>query len=470
MKVRSCLTVALLLTATNLPAADEAPTTPRAKNGLEGIWSVTSMQDNGQMLPASRVSLLRFVFSKERLTIRRLDEVIAETSYQADPAQEPAAIDLIYGDQPTSGIFRIDGDQLTICLGRSVNERPKRFASDADSASRVLIILQRGDLTPEGRPLFVIRADGTGLARLARLPKDMMTGSPDWSPDGTHIACDAWRLIHKETYVAAHILVIRADGTDVRDLGLGAMPSWSPDSRRIVFCRYRPNRGVWIMDADGSHRTLIDSAGWGCDWSPTGSEIVYSAYRPFPNLIVRDVDSGEQRALFEKKKYRMIYYNMSWSADAKFIAFKGVRSDGTEEIAVVSALGERHGFWVVLGKPRGGQPQVGWGAQVAGRKKQAGDESASSFPRILSLAHMVAWDGTAKSILVSMRTKTDQASQLYVVDPKGEQPPLRVPGQPADRKNFGMAWSPDAKRIVFASQMMKPKPKPAGKSGGQRRR
>ena len=80
-----------------------------------------------------------------------------------------------------------------------------------------------GDVCPS--ELWKINADGTGLMRFVDTPGETC-GSPDWSPDGKFVAFGAWRV--DQNLYNAHIFVIRADGTGRRDLGPGAMASWSP--------------------------------------------------------------------------------------------------------------------------------------------------------------------------------------------------------------------------------------------------
>lgn len=55
---------------------------------------------------------------------------------------------------------------------------------------------------------------------------------PTWSPDGQWIA-----------YVLSpgHIYLMKPDGSGADYLTDGELPSWSPDSRRIVFSRYNWN-------------------------------------------------------------------------------------------------------------------------------------------------------------------------------------------------------------------------------------
>ena len=129
-----------------------------------------------------------------------------------------------------------------------------------------------------GQPLFVINADGSNLHQILAMPEFTATGSPDWSHDGSRIALDAWRSVFGENYVSAHVFVINADGSSPKDLGPGAMPSWSPDDKQLTYCQYAPENGVWIMNADGSGRQRLDPDGWGSQWSPKRNEIAYTIY------------------------------------------------------------------------------------------------------------------------------------------------------------------------------------------------
>ena len=193
------LAAAVLAAGGAMGAEKKSESPPVAAASLEGIWSVVSMQDNGQKLPSSAAKTLRFEFTDKKLTMRVLEQVIAETEYTVDAKKTPKAIDVTYEGKPTSGIYQLDRDDLKICLGRSAGKRPIKFTSGADSPSRVLVVLKRGDLGPVGRQFVVMGIDGTGLRTLANFPKDLETGSPDWSPNGKQIAFDAWRLAQGET-------------------------------------------------------------------------------------------------------------------------------------------------------------------------------------------------------------------------------------------------------------------------------
>ena len=161
--------------------------------------------------------------------------------------------------------------------------------------------------------LYTIDADGKNLRRVLLLRDFTFVGSAEWSPDGRRIALDSWRPTMGEGCSDARIFTINADGSGFKDLGWGAMPSWSPDGKQLTCSQYgrqdadARQRGIWIMNADGTGPQLIDVNGWGSQWSPKRNEIAYVVQHDnTAELVVYDVAKRQRRSLPLEKTYSQI--------------------------------------------------------------------------------------------------------------------------------------------------------------------
>jgi TolB protein len=159
------------------------------------------------------------------------------------------------------------------------------FASGRDGAA--------GPLGPKGQPasLFVVRPDGTGLARVTRSPG--YDGDPAWSPDGTRIAFVSDRS------GASDVWVVDADGAHVTPLttaGGADRPAWSPDGAHLAFGREEASgrSALYVMNAGGGDlRRLLPGDGREPAWSPDGSWIAFVSDRGgHPDLYVTSLDGA----------------------------------------------------------------------------------------------------------------------------------------------------------------------------------
>ncbi len=192
-------------------------------------------------------------------------------TYKLDPRQTPAAIDANFNGKALLGIYKLEGDTLLIRLNDAPADRPKSFAGDAAGIGLDLVRIN-------GDALLIMDANGVELEYLEPPPEYSSCGSPRWSRDGSKIVYDAWRTWCGEDYDLSHVIIVNPDGTSLKDLGRGALPAVSPDGKKITFCQYDDNRGVWIMNIDGSEKKLIDANGWCSDWTSNNDEIVYTSF------------------------------------------------------------------------------------------------------------------------------------------------------------------------------------------------
>ena len=117
--------------------------------------------------------------------------------------------------------------------------------------------------------VYLADADGTVLGRLT-------DGSwPSWSPDSRRI------VFHRD----GHVRVIGADGEGEIELATGEWPTWSPDGQRIAFATREG--GISVMNADGSAARAVMSPALAVlapngvgklSWSPDGALIAFERF------------------------------------------------------------------------------------------------------------------------------------------------------------------------------------------------
>jgi TolB protein len=274
--------------------------------------------------------------------------------------------------------------------------------------------------------LYLADADGSNMKLLADLPAFPYQGSPSWSRNGKLIAFDVQKPQKGEGSQHSRIVVVNADGANARLLGDGAMPSLSPEGKRIAFSRYFPNNGVWVMSAEGpdTELVLLDERGWGTDWSPDGKKIAYAvSTESGANLVVFDLVEGDRRSLFpEASPYAAVHWNFSWSPDSQRIAFRGKSREGKEEVAIVDARGSSHGLTTRL-------TNVSW--------------------------NWLAWSPDGSKILTTL-SAAKKAPQIVSFKPEGNDPPQPLAGQNAEAGNVNAAWSPDGKKLALCSRLAPP--------------
>lgn len=244
--------------------------------------------------------------------------------------------------------------------------------------------------------LHLVRSDGTGGDTTLDLPSVRGAGDPVWSPDGGSIAFwsqstsepdsvlpDIFTMnlstgvvarltsnIHGETnpawspdggriafargaYTGRVIMTMDADGankTMLTDSTLFAQqPTWSPDGDRIAYAQINTDEGspelgqfqIWIMNADGSGKTLVADYGERPMWSPDGSRIVFKSTHDHNDFGPRDV---YVLTLADLSIVRLTYQDVgssdfpAWSPDGSRIVFISDR-DGTGGIYTMNADG-----------------------------------------------------------------------------------------------------------------------------------
>ncbi len=150
------------------------------------------------------------------------------------------------------------------------------FVSTADWSPDGKQVVFGSAVESGGHPgLYVVNADGTGLAQIAS--PDVGGPTAQWSPDGQWIASSTCLRCQPQLFV------IRPDGTGKVALTDGAddttslTPIWSPDGSRLLYQTQQADGrvSIWTMKPDGSDRALVADVGtdtsnysWGASTTP----------------------------------------------------------------------------------------------------------------------------------------------------------------------------------------------------------
>ena len=161
--------------------------------------------------------------------------------------------------------------------------------------------------------IWIVNADGSGMAELAKAEGEFHDVDPTFSPDGKAILFTStrggktgvWRMGgdgSNPTKICdgdqaewspdgAKIVLRRGEAIVIRELSSGkeqtvspadfphcSGPSWSPDGKTIAFaCRWEAGNGLFTIPAGGGKPTKVYDKKGACEphWSPDGKRIVY---------------------------------------------------------------------------------------------------------------------------------------------------------------------------------------------------
>ena len=116
---------------------------------LQGVWTCASAVIDGKPLAEEAAKNLKLTLTADRYKTERGEQVLFDGTYMVNAVKNPPQIDMIgtEGDlkgKVALGIYKLDGDTLTICYVMPGKERPAAFESQPQSGA-FLVVWKRSE-------------------------------------------------------------------------------------------------------------------------------------------------------------------------------------------------------------------------------------------------------------------------------------------------------------------------------------
>ncbi len=220
-------------------------------------------------------------------------------------------------------------------------------------------------------------------------------------------------------------------------------------------------RAVYVMDADGSRQraaTTGESIKAFPDWMPDGGAIVYTGYRDLepPRLYITSRGGSRPGPILTKVLPGFAKYRGVFSPDGRRLAFVS-SLDGLSELFSVDRSGKRlrrltsnraidisptwspDGDRIAFVSDRAGAPQI-----------YVMDDDGSNVRRLTyngGYNTHPAWSPDGRWIAYETRVEGGRFD-IWLIDPEGD---VNVPLVTHPRSDESASWSPDSRKISFAS-------------------
>jgi uncharacterized protein (TIGR03067 family) len=110
------------------------------RDKFQGSWTVSTGEKAGRKAPPEGLDAVRMTFTGGKFTWKT-GEKVTEGTFSLDATKTPREISMSAEGKKLAGIYRLEGDELKICVGLG-DDRPTDFATKA-GAKALLLVLKR---------------------------------------------------------------------------------------------------------------------------------------------------------------------------------------------------------------------------------------------------------------------------------------------------------------------------------------
>lgn len=120
----------------------------------QGTWRVVSFMLDGVETPKEIANSIVRVVEGDHVTWKREGKSFAGTTMILDAGTDPKSIDVIADggplkDQKVPGIYKLDGETLTICMAGPNQPRPKDFQAEKGTRLTLMIFKRETNKVPK---------------------------------------------------------------------------------------------------------------------------------------------------------------------------------------------------------------------------------------------------------------------------------------------------------------------------------
>jgi uncharacterized protein (TIGR03067 family) len=133
--------IPVLLAALALAAAPKDDAGKKDLEKMQGDWACEAMERDGFKFPDEAAQSYFRTVKDNSYTVSRYRKAAGKGTFKLDTTKTPRAMDITpaAGGKPILAIYKIEGDTFTMCYAMPGGERPKEFATKADSGHTLAV-------------------------------------------------------------------------------------------------------------------------------------------------------------------------------------------------------------------------------------------------------------------------------------------------------------------------------------------